>query len=57
MTEETPIALKRPCEGVMIPSGEKVTLAAGSKVWLTQALGGGLTPTDYPLPVTARIDP
>lgn len=43
MTEETPIALKRPCEGVMIPSGEKVTLAAGSKVWLTQALGGSFT--------------
>jgi NodT family efflux transporter outer membrane factor (OMF) lipoprotein len=30
---------------------------ASAFVRLTQALGGGWTPTDYPLPVTARIDP
>jgi len=43
MTDEKPIALKRDCLAIMIPSGEKVTLPAGSNVWLTQALGGGFT--------------
>jgi probable FeS assembly SUF system protein SufT len=43
MTEEKPIILKRECVGVLIPSGEKVALAAGSTVWLTQALGGSYT--------------
>ena len=43
MQDEKPIALTRECEAVMIPSGEKVTLAAGCKVWLTQALGAGYT--------------
>jgi probable FeS assembly SUF system protein SufT len=43
MQDEKPIALARDCQAVMIPSGEKVLLAAGSKVWLTQALGGSVT--------------
>jgi probable FeS assembly SUF system protein SufT len=43
MTDEKSIALKRDCAAILIPSGEKVTMAAGSKVWLTQALGGGFT--------------
>lgn len=43
MTDEKPIALTRECEAIMIPSGEKVTLSAGSKVWLTQALGSSFT--------------
>ena len=43
MTDEKAIALKRDCAAILIPSGEKVTMAAGSKVWLTQALGGGFT--------------
>jgi probable FeS assembly SUF system protein SufT len=43
MPGEKPIALKRECAAFMIPSGEKVTLAAGSQVWLTQALGGSFT--------------
>jgi probable FeS assembly SUF system protein SufT len=43
MQDEKPIALERDCQAVMIPSGEKVTLAAGSNVWLTQALGGSVT--------------
>ncbi|MGH7797715.1 MAG: putative Fe-S cluster assembly protein SufT [Candidatus Binatia bacterium] len=43
MTDEKPIVLKRDCAAIMIPSGEKVTLTAGSTVWLTQALGGGFT--------------
>jgi probable FeS assembly SUF system protein SufT len=43
MTDEKPIILKRDCAAIMIPSGEKVKLRAGSPVWLTQALGGGFT--------------
>jgi probable FeS assembly SUF system protein SufT len=43
MPGEKPIALKRECAAFMIPSGEKVTLAAGTQVWLTQALGGSFT--------------
>jgi probable FeS assembly SUF system protein SufT len=43
MTEEKPITLKRECTAVLIPSGEKVALAAGSTVWLTQALGASYT--------------
>ena len=43
MTDEKPIALTRECEAIMIPSGEKMTLSAGSNVWLTQALGGSFT--------------
>jgi probable FeS assembly SUF system protein SufT len=43
MQDEKPIALTRECQAVMIPSGEKMTLSAGSNVWLTQSLGGGFT--------------
>ena len=43
MTDEKPITLKRDCAAIMIPSGERVTLTAGSTVWVTQALGGGFT--------------
>jgi probable FeS assembly SUF system protein SufT len=55
MQDQKPIALARECQAVMIPSGEKVVLAAGSSVWLTQALGGGYTAmTDHGYMV--RID-
>jgi probable FeS assembly SUF system protein SufT len=43
MADEKPIVLARECEAIMIPSGEKATLSAGTKVWLTQALGGSFT--------------
>lgn len=43
MTDDKPIALKRDCEAIMIPSGERVKLTAGSNVWFTQALGGSFT--------------
>lgn len=43
MQDHKPIILVRECEAVMIPSGEKVVLGAGSTVWLTQALGGSYT--------------
>ena len=43
MTTDKPIILGRDCHAVMIPSGERVLLSAGSVVWLTQALGGAFT--------------
>jgi probable FeS assembly SUF system protein SufT len=43
MSSSKPIILKRECTAVLVPSGEKITLAAGSGVWLTQSLGGGYT--------------
>lgn len=43
MTTDKPILLGRDCSAAMIPSGERVLLSAGSKVWLTQALGGAFT--------------
>jgi probable FeS assembly SUF system protein SufT len=55
VTTEKPIALIRDCSAIMVPSGERITLSAGSKVWLTQALGGSYTVmTDRGYPV--RID-
>ena len=39
----TPIELARDCEATVIPGGEKVTLAQGARVVLTQALGGSFT--------------
>ncbi len=41
-----PIVLKRDCPAVRIPSGEKITLARGSSVTLTQSLGGSFTVYD-----------
>jgi probable FeS assembly SUF system protein SufT len=43
MTTDKPIKLKRDCDAVMVPSGERLSLVAGSTVWLTQALGGTYT--------------
>ncbi len=43
MTTEKPITLTRDCPAVMVPSGDPVSLSAGSPVWLTQALGGTYT--------------
>jgi len=43
MTADKPIALTRACTAIMIPSGERIELAAGDRVWLTQALGGAYT--------------
>jgi len=55
MTTDKPIVLKRDCRAAIIPSGEGLSLAAGSKVWLTQALGGAFTVmTDHGYSV--RID-
>ena len=55
MTTDKPITLRRDCSAIMIPSGETVSLSAGSSVWLTQAAGSGYTVmTDHGYSV--RID-
>ena len=55
MSHEKPIVVNRDCAAIMIPSGEAISLAAGSSVWLTQALGDTYTVmTDRGL--MARID-
>jgi probable FeS assembly SUF system protein SufT len=41
--ENTEKILTRDCEAIRIPSGETFTLAAGSRVQITQALGGSYT--------------
>jgi probable FeS assembly SUF system protein SufT len=43
MNKDQPITLTRACTAVLVPSGQKLTLSAGSAVWLTQSLGGGYT--------------
>jgi probable FeS assembly SUF system protein SufT len=43
MQSEKPIIVKRDCQAVMIPSGDKVVLSSGSTVWMTQSLGGSYT--------------
>jgi probable FeS assembly SUF system protein SufT len=43
MQPEQPVIVKRDCDVLMIPSGEKLILASGSAVWLTQSLGGSYT--------------
>src|SRR5829696_1975433 len=55
MTTAKPITLIRDCSGVMVPSGEPLSLKCGSQVWLTQSLGGGYTVmTDHGY--TVRVD-
>jgi len=45
MKTNEPIILSRDCEAVQIPSGEKVSLSAGTRVRVTQSLGGSYTVT------------
>ena len=40
MNNDKPIVLKRDCAAVLVPSGEHISLKAGSTLWLTQTLGG-----------------
>ena len=42
---DTPIELERDCQATLIPGGEKVTLARGDRVVVTQALGATFTVT------------
>jgi probable FeS assembly SUF system protein SufT len=43
MHENTEKALSRDCSATRIPSGETITLTAGTSVYITQALGGSYT--------------
>ena len=45
MKTNEPIILGRDCEAIQIPSGQKVSLSAGTRVRVTQALGGSYTVT------------
>jgi len=57
MTPDKPLTLRRDCPAIMIPSGESITLPAGSQVWLTQTIGGGyslMTDHGYSVRVDGR---
>lgn len=43
MKNDESITLTRDCDAIMIPSGDKLRLVAGSRVWMTQSLGGNFT--------------
>jgi len=43
MDSNEAIPLSRDCEAVLVPSGSKVTLQKGEKVYITQSLGGSYT--------------
>ena len=43
MKADEAITLRRDCEGILIPHGDKLTLPAGSQVRVTQSLGGSYT--------------
>ena len=43
MHENTEKTLTRDCAATRIPSGEAITLASGTRVFITQALGGSYT--------------
>jgi probable FeS assembly SUF system protein SufT len=45
MKTNEPIILSRDCEAIQIPSGQKVSLSAGTRVRITQSLGGSYTVT------------
>src|SRR5438132_6271694 len=57
MHENTEFSLSRDCEVVLIPSGQKFTIPAGTKGVITQALGGSYTiATSYGLSRIAEKD-
>jgi probable FeS assembly SUF system protein SufT len=41
--QNEPVVFDRDCEAVLIPAGEKVSLAQGTSGYVTQALGGSFT--------------
>ncbi len=47
MYENTEFTLKRDCEAIQIPSGEKITIPEGTQGVITQALGGTYTVATY----------
>jgi probable FeS assembly SUF system protein SufT len=57
MHENTEFSLSRDCEVILIPSGEKFTVPAGTKGVITQTLGGSYTiATSYGLSRIAEKD-
>src|SRR4051794_6687596 len=57
MHENTETTLTRDCIAIRIPSGESITLSAGTPVFITQALGGSYTvATDQGLARIAQTD-
>jgi probable FeS assembly SUF system protein SufT len=47
MHENTEFTLKRDCEAIQIPSGQKVTIPTGTPGVITQTLGGSYTIATY----------
>src|ERR1700736_6671700 len=47
MHENTEFTLSRDCEAIQIPSGQKMTIPAGTQGVITQALGGSYTIATY----------
>src|ERR1700750_1216114 len=47
MYENTEFTLKRDCEAIQIPSGQKTTIPAGTPGVITQSLGGSYTIATY----------
>src|SRR5215211_1815288 len=47
MYENTEFTLKRDCEAIQIPSGQKTTIPAGTQGVITQTLGGSYTIATY----------
>ncbi len=47
MYENTEFTLKRDCEAIQIPSGQKTTIPAGTQGVVTQSLGGNYTVATY----------
>ena len=43
MHENTETTLTRDCEAIRIPSGDTFNIPAGTRVFITQALGGSFT--------------
>src|SRR5262249_61195273 len=43
MSDDLEIALRRDCEAIQIPAGLKTTIPAGTRVIITQSLGGSYT--------------
>ena len=47
MYENTEFTLRRDCEAIQIPSGQKTTIPAGTQGVVTQSLGGSYTVATY----------
>ena len=47
MYENTEFTLKRDCEAIQIPSGQKTTIPVGTQGVITQSLGGSYTIATY----------